>query len=369
MVEKLWYKAARTIVKAGKIPLRISDTLIELLQTLITEDQAKFILIFKKPSLNIDQIKERTDLKGKALEKMLNDLMNNGIIIGIPSRTTGIMVYRLMPPIPGIFEYSLMRGRIGEKEKKLAILFDRLLNEVINGTQKNYNNLLEQFKKIPPITRVVPVEEEIEARQEFVLPLEEISKIVDQYDTIGLTNCYCRHEKDLIGDPCKLNAHKEICLMFGKSAQFAIEHNFARPISKHDVKKILKESEDIGLVHKIFHVHQDYNREIDGICSCCKCCCGIFRLYYSGGSAFHTLTSYIAGLDETLCLGCGTCVDKCPMETIELIDTIVNIEEEKCIGCGVCAHLCPEEAIKLKRTGLRDVFVPPLKMINTTKEL
>lgn len=365
MAEKLWYKAARTIVKAGKIPLRISDTLIELIQTLITEDQAKFILIFKKPSLNIDQIKERTDLKGKALENMLNELMNNGIIIGVQSRSTGIMVYRLMPPIPGIFEYSLMKGETGEKEKKLARLFDRLLNEVIDGTQKNYDKLLDQFKKIPPITRVVPVEEEVKVGQELVLPPEEISKIVEQYDTIGLTNCYCRHEKELTGDLCKMNAPKEICLMFGKSAQFAIDHNFAKPISKGNVKEILKMAEDIGLVHKIFHVHQDPNNEIEGICSCCKCCCGIFRLYYGGGSAFHTLTSYIADLDENLCLGCGTCVEKCPMETIELIDTIANINKEKCIGCGVCAHLCPEEAIKLNRTGLRDVFLPPLKMINT----
>jgi ferredoxin len=334
MVEKLWFKAARTILRVGMIPIRISDTLIELLQTLITEDQAKFILIFRKPSLNLDQIKERTDLKDKALEKMLNELMNNGIIIGVTSRSTGIMVYRLMPPIPGIFEFSLM-------------------------------NLLEQFEKFPAITRVVPVEEEVEVRQELVLPPEEISKIVDQYDTIGLTNCYCRHEKDLVGDPCKLNAPKEICLTIGKTAQFAIERNFAKPISKQKAKKILKKAEDFGLVHKIFHVHQDPNREIEGICSCCNCCCGIFRMYYGGGNAFHTLTSYIANLDESLCVGCGTCVEKCPMETIELIDTFANINKEKCIGCGVCAHLCPEEAIKLKGTGLRDVFIPPLKMINT----
>jgi NAD-dependent dihydropyrimidine dehydrogenase PreA subunit len=363
MVEKLWYKAARTIVRAGIMPIQISDTLIELVQTLITADQAKFILIFKKSTLNLDQIKERTDLKDSALEKMLNELMNNGIIIATPSRSTGIIVYRLMPPIPGIFEFSLMKGETGEKEKKLAKLFDKLLNELTQGTQKNYDYILAQLKKFPPLTRVVPVEEEVEVRQEIVLPQEDIFKIVDQNDIIGLTNCYCRHGKDLNEDPCKMNAPKDICLMFGKSAQFAIEHNFAKPISKPNVKKIIKEAEDFGLVHKIFHVHQDPNREIEGICSCCKCCCGIFRMYYSGANALHTLSSYIANLDENLCIGCGTCVEKCPMETIDLIDTIANINTEKCIGCGVCAHLCPEEAIKLKRTGLRDVFVPPLKML------
>jgi hypothetical protein len=111
--EKIWYKAARTIVKAGKLPMVISETLIELLKLILTEEQAEFILIFRKPSLSIDQIKEKTILNDEALDKILNDLMDNGVIIGVPSRRTGIMVYRLLPPFPGIFEYRFMKGEVG----------------------------------------------------------------------------------------------------------------------------------------------------------------------------------------------------------------------------------------------------------------
>jgi heterodisulfide reductase subunit A-like polyferredoxin len=79
----------------------------------------------------------------------------------------------------------------------------------------------------------------------------------------------------------------------------------------------------------------------------------------------HTITSYQAEIKEDLCIGCGTCVEICPMETIELIDLLANINLEICIGCGVCVHHCPEKAIVLKRIGPRDVFLPP-KRISTT---
>ncbi len=61
--EKLYNKLARTIIKAGSIPIPIGNALIELIKALINEEQAKFIIkTFKNPLLSIDQIKEKTDL-------------------------------------------------------------------------------------------------------------------------------------------------------------------------------------------------------------------------------------------------------------------------------------------------------------------
>ena len=77
---------------------------------------------------------------------------------------------------------------------------------------------------------------------------------------------------------------------------------------------------------------------------------------------FHTVSSYLAKVNEDDCVGCGTCEQKCPIEAIDLVDAIANINEDICIGCGVCAHLCPEEAIHLERTGPRDVFIPMKKI-------
>ncbi len=356
--KKLWYKVARTIVKAGKMPFPITDSLIEFVKTQITRDQARFILIFRKPSLNIEQIKSKVDMSNEKIETMLNTLMNNGIIGGAPSRSTGIFVYTLKPLYPGMAEYSLMKGNKGEKEKKIAYLLEELFKELREGVQKQYD-FINQLKNFPAPARVVPVEEEIEVRDEIVLPAEEISKIIDENDKISVTYCYCRQEKDLINDPCKLTEKRENCLLFGKVAAYSIEYNFAKPISQESAKQILKESEDSGLVHKVFHVHMNPERDIEGICSCCKCCCGLFRLYYEGAAPMHTFTSYLAKVNKDLCIDCGICVEKCPMEAIFLDDSIPIIDENKCIGCGVCSHNCSNDAIKLERTGWREVFVPP----------
>ena len=73
--------------------------------------------------------------------------------------------------------------------------------------------------------------------------------------------------------------------------------------------------------------------------------------------------TYVA-VDWDLCIGCGTCDEKCPMDAITLEDNIAMINEDRCIGCGICAHHCPEGAMTLNRTGLRNVFVPPPRLTN-----
>ena len=362
MTDKFWYKVARTIVKAGVFPAPVSNTLIEILQTLLTEEQAKFVLIYRKPSMTLEQIKQRIDMDEESILKMLDILMHNGVIVGTRSRSTGVMVYRLMGLYPGIFEYTFLKGTVREKDKKLAELFEKLFLEISKGTQKNYESILNVFKNLPPTDRTLPVEKEVEVGTETVMPFEEIKRYVEEYNDIALVHCYCRHAKDLINDPCKLGASKNNCFLFDKTARFGIEQGFGRPVSKEEAIKILREAEDEGLVHKVFHVHSDTNKGIEAICNCCKCCCGMINMYYRGAAPLHTMSSYIANVDEELCIGCGTCVEKCPMETIDLVDTIAVVNEDMCIGCGVCAHHCPEEAMHLKRIGPRPVFIPPKKI-------
>ncbi len=359
--EKLWYRAARTIAKVGKMPMPISSTVIELLKLIMTEEQAQFILNFKTQTMNLEQIKEKTKLGLSKIHEILNDLMKQGVIVGVPSRTTGIMVYRLLPMWPGLFEYQFLRGGNTEKNRKKAHLFEEIFEELKEGTQKNYDTIIEQFRTLPALDRIVPVEEQIEPGTESVMPYEEIKIILNNYDNIAVSNCYCRTEKELVDDPCKLNAPKQNCFFFDKSAQFVIEQNFGQKISKEDALKIFQEAEDYGLVHKVFHVHLDTKNNIEAICNCCKCCCGPFQMYYRGVMPLHTITSYIARISDEDCIGCGTCEQKCPVEAIDLVDDIAVIDETKCIGCGVCAHHCPEQAINLERLGPRDVFIPPKK--------
>jgi ferredoxin len=76
------------------------------------------------------------------------------------------------------------------------------------------------------------------------------------------------------------------------------------------------------------------------------------------------MTSYISEIDENKCVGCGICIDKCPIEAVSLIDGKAYDDKHKCIGCGVCVHHCPENARTLKQTELREIYLPPLVIKN-----
>jgi NAD-dependent dihydropyrimidine dehydrogenase PreA subunit len=46
------------------------------------------------------------------------------------------------------------------------------------------------------------------------------------------------------------------------------------------------------------------------------------------------------------CVGCGECVEICPVEVYELQnEKSVVVKEEECLGCESCIEVCEHEAI------------------------
>ncbi|HEY9053501.1 MAG TPA: [Fe-Fe] hydrogenase large subunit C-terminal domain-containing protein [Rectinemataceae bacterium] len=58
-------------------------------------------------------------------------------------------------------------------------------------------------------------------------------------------------------------------------------------------------------------------------------------------SAFHSVY-----LDPELCVGCSTCIKRCPTQAIRVRDGKAVIMEERCIDCGECIRACPKGAKK-----------------------
>ncbi len=376
-VEKI-KKAARIIVKTGMLPFPITDTLIEIMQLLYTEEEMDFIIkaYKRKPSLTMEQLKKITKMSEDEILKNVNSLAAKGALFNQPS-STGIMVYRLLPLIMvGVFEYTFMRKvQYTEKEKKIANLFDRLFDEVRDTIQDKYDAMMPMFKNIPPIDRTVPVlettngkeikievDEEVEVPIEKILASEKVESIIEKFDDIAVAHCFCRQHKELLGHKCEQNPPEECCFTFGKSARFVSEQGFGRLITKEEAREILKKCDEAGLVHKAYHPHGDISKAETSLCNCCKDCCGTFDLWRNGVVPMVNATSFLAKTNYESCVSCGTCVEKCPVDAIKMNEeNLPERNEDWCIGCGVCARFCPENAIFLIKKP-RTVFVPPPKI-------
>jgi len=59
--------------------------------------------------------------------------------------------------------------------------------------------------------------------------------------------------------------------------------------------------------------------------------------------------AYQIEVDEDKCIGCGACVDICPVDVYEIQGTTsVPINAEDCVGCESCIEACEENAITIK---------------------
>lgn len=378
MSEKKYKKAAQIIIKAGMLPFPITDTLMEIMHLLYTDEEVEFInkAFKRRPSLTMDQLKDKTGMSEEKILEVINSLAEKGALFNQPS-SKGIMVYRILPLIMvGVFEYQFMNKiQYTEKEKKIAKLFDELFDELKDVVQDKYDQMLPMFKQIPPVDRTVPihediegdeikieVNEEVEPPEEQVLAADKIRDIIEKFDDIAVAHCFCRQHQDLLGNSCEITDLRETCFTFGKSARYVSEQGFGRAISKEEALEILKKSEEEGLVHKAYHPHGDIERDETSVCNCCKDCCATFGLWREGVMPMVNATNFLSKIDQDICIGCGTCIERCPVDAIELNeDEKAERNSEWCIGCGICAHFCPESAISLLE-GRREVFVPPPKL-------
>ena len=311
-------------------PATESGVEIRILKHLFSPEEAKIATKLSDKYEFVDSIYERV----KDLVSSVDDLKN--VLDKLVSK--GSIHYVL---IDGERHYANAYLVVGMYEYQLNKLTKEFLEDTLQYLEEAFG--LELFGSGVPQFRTIPIEESV--TPEHHLPTyEELRKIVEDIQgPISLQNCICRQAIEILGEKCKVTSRQETCIAFGDLAQMVIDEGWGQSISKEQALDLLRKNEEEGLVL------QGQNAQRPGfICSCCGCCCGVLRnLKEFPNIAQFLKPRYHAEIDPELCVGCGTCIDRCQLDAIKSRKEISKVNIKRCIGCGNCIVVCPEEAIKL----------------------
>jgi Na+-translocating ferredoxin:NAD+ oxidoreductase subunit B len=206
--------------------------------------------------------------------------------------------FSLMPFVVGFYELWLPR-----MDEEFAALFEAYCQE---------GGVAGILRDGPPLHRVIPVDAAIPFEVE-IFPYERASALLDGAKSWGVRDCVCRVQKGLIGESC--GRPVEACLVFAP-----VENAFAgspdiRPLIRDEALDVLRVAGEAGLIHS----SGNYRRGIHYICNCCTCCCGVMRGIAEFGIQNAVARSgFRAVVDADLCIGCGTCLDRCEFGALSL---------------------------------------------------
>ncbi len=233
--------------------------------------------------------------------------------------------------------------------KAIGYIFKRSNNSAQNGQSPKQKFADTYHGKVVPLEgarKLVTVNQDVSLRNlEHVIPYQTARDIVlKNPDQLAVLQCPCRTARK---DPC---TPLDVCLVVGEPfTSFILEHHpeRARKITSAEAVEILHEEDKRGHVHHAFFKDAMLGR-FYAICNCCKCCCGAMQAHRNGTPMLAS-SGYVAKVDQTRCVVCGTCAKYCQFEAVTFINGVKDIDAEKCLGCGVCIPKCTKNALTLER--------------------
>ncbi len=324
--------------RGGSIPAYPVPEVFALLEALFTEEEVEVACEMPAAATSLEGMADILSRPAEDILPLLESMADKGL--AATRKQDNVVLYKLLPIAPGIFEFQFMRGGNTDRDRQLARLFRAYVDVVGEHLKKDF----PAPEDMTPFMRVIPVEETIEAGQR-VYTFDQISRYIESADAIAVGHCYCHHEAFLLGkETCDAPEYR--CINFGPGALYTAERGITRLISKAEALEIVAACAEKGLVH----MGSNTSKYLEYLCNCCKCHCGtLISLNKVGEPNLTAGSGYIAELDEKLCDGCGPCVEVCPVDAVSIGDEQkAAVDQLTCIGCGLCARHCPADAIAMK---------------------
>jgi len=329
------------------------DPFLNILKAYYTEEEAALGAQFPLGKHLARDLARHCGRDEKELIALLDTMATNGQVF-TDRNEDGELEYSLTPFVPGVFEFQLMRGTDTPEDRKKAIMVKEFM-ESMKGMAREIMKNPELMKEMMPdaAARTITVEKELPQGTE-IYPFEKLTALVEKADSFAASHCYCRHHAYLIDDACKVkDVPTYSCLSFSDVADFVVERNFGKRITREECLEILEATEKAGLIHNT----NNFTGNLIFICNCCGCCCEFVKMIKElGNTAFLAYSNFEVAIDESSCIGCGDCLERCNLEALSLVDDVVTVKKEHCVGCGNCVSTCPTETLSMVR---RSSTIPP----------
>jgi NAD-dependent dihydropyrimidine dehydrogenase PreA subunit len=346
MTTDIYEKLSQRLNEFEHVVLPVPSYL-KVLEEFYTEEQAEFAANFPDGKYTINEMAEMFKKDKNELEQLVEAMAYAGLLF-VTRSDTGEKKFELSPWMVGVIEFSIVR-RMDEPDgnRKLLPLYQAMGEEQRAIIEPMLDNI-EAIKEMLPSehVRVLTVGEAIEDKSQ-VMAHENLLEIIDKQESFAAMKCCCRHLASQRDEPCHLHEIPEdSCLFFGQVADYIVDYNLGKRLTKEECVGVLKTCADAGCVHNT----NNFTEALQFVCNCCPDCCGFLTAVKNYGNVKTINTSnFLSVVDEDTCIVCGDCVERCPVEAISLNDDTAIMDETVCIGCGNCVTICPSGSLSMKR--------------------
>ena len=315
------------------------ETLVEILKENFSKQEAEIALMLPatntplKP-VTVAELPDSENFTLKQLEHILDGLAHRGLIYS--GRTEGgDLGYALHQAGFGFPQAFFWKGEDTPSARKMSVMVLKYFNRKV--TKAAFGG-----RATKPY-RYIPINRSLSPEVQAVLPHDRMETVLDNADRFAVAHCPCRVEAGLMGRSC---GHPlEVCLKFNEMAEYLIDHGLGREISRDEAGEIVRMAAEAGLVHFVDNAAGDVKHN----CNCCGCACwnvgSIRRRKISRDELMAVY--FIRKTDPGQCVGCGECIDICPVQALHIEEDVAVVDEEWCIGCGVCATRCEYDALRI----------------------
>ena len=274
----------------------------------ITDEHISVMLAMTdmKPAF-VPIIARKAGLSVKRTREVLHECFDIGLVVQVVVPKVGLEIYLLPPYTPGIFEFLLINEKFCLAHPEIPYAFH----------QHATTSQIEHAPNTPMgagIMRVIPIESAIPADAQQI-DNERVSKYLEENEGhLSITPCQCRRVRKFMNEGSG-DLDEGLCIFMGHVGDMFNRSGKGRPCTVEEAKALVKKCDERGCVHQITTLHQG---ETFAICNCMPESClalGVSQYYNTPATS---RSNYVAEIDESKCVACGQCTDRCANNAIQM---------------------------------------------------